>query len=125
MAQELGLDSGIVFKTLVTAGGRTKRSFVFVLPVENELDLKKAAQAVGEKSIEMVRSKDLLSLTGYVHGGCSPIGMKKPFTTVFHSTAKNIEKIVFNAGRIGYQLELNPGDLPKVIDFSYADICVD
>ena len=92
------------FKTLVTVG-KTGKNYVFVVPVNKELDLKKAAKAVGEKSIEMIKSKELLPLTGYVHGGCSPIGMKKFFPTTFHKTAEDFETIMFSAGKIGHQVE--------------------
>ena len=111
-----------VFKTLVTVGAPNKY-YVFDVPVNRELNLKKAAKAVGEKKIEMVKSKELLPLTGYIHGGCSPIGMKKFFTTTFHQTAQSFEKIIFSAGRIGFQVELSLDDLKKVIRFNVADIC--
>ena len=110
-----------VFKTLVTVGA-SKRNYVFVVPVWGELHLKKAAKAVGEKSIEMIKSKELLPLTGYIHGGCSPIGMKKLFKTVVHETAQEQETIFFSAGKIGYQVEVSPQDLSKVIPFEYGDI---
>ena len=110
-----------VFKTLVTVGA-SKNHYVFMVPVEKELDLKKAAKAVGEKSIEMIKSKDLLSLTGYIHGGCSPIGMKKQFKTTIHSTAENFATILFSAGKIGYQVELSLCELKKVINFTISDI---
>lgn len=89
-----------------------------------ELDLKKAAKAVGEKAVEMLPQKELLPLTGYIHGGCSPIGMKKFFTTVFHITASEHEKIYFSAGKVGYQVEVSPSDVSKVIRFTYADLTV-
>jgi len=110
-----------VFKTLVTVG-KTGTNYVFVIPVNRELDLKKAAKAVGDKSIDMLKSKELLPLTGYIHGGCSPIGMKKPFTTVLHETAATFETILFSAGKIGYQVEVAPSDLQKIVPFTYADI---
>ena len=110
-----------VFKTLVTVGA-SKRNYVFVVPVENELDLKKAAAAVSEKSIAMIKSKDLLPLTGYIHGGCSPIGMKKQFKTVIDSSAAEFETIIFSGGKIGYQVELPLEELRKVISFELADI---
>lgn len=94
-----------VFKTLVTVGV-SKSNYVFVVPVEKELDLKKAAAAVSEKSIAMIKSKDLLPLTGYIHGGCSPIGMKKQFKTVIDSSATEFDTIIFSGGKIGYQVEL-------------------
>ncbi len=98
---------------------------MFMIPVELELDLKKAAKAVGEKSIEMIKSKELLPLTGYIHGGCSPVGMKKFFQTTVHETAKKYETIFFSAGRIGYQVEVAPVDLEKVISLSYADVTIE
>lgn len=118
----LNQDPNQVFKTLVTVG-HSKNHYVFVIPVCRELDLKKAAAAVGEKSIEMVKSKDLLPLTGYVHGGCSPIGMKKFFPTVFDLSAKNHETVLFSSGKIGYQVEISLNSLEKVIDFTLADLC--
>lgn len=113
-----------VFKTLVTIG-KSKNFFVFMVPVAMELDLKKAAHAVCEKSVEMIKMKDLLSVTGYVHGGCSPIGMKKTFTTVIHKSAVNFDSIIFSAGKIGYQVEMSPENLSKVIKYSIADIVKD
>lgn len=123
VAKVLHQDPQQVFKTLVTVG-HSKNHYVFVIPVCRELDLKKAAKAVGEKSIEMLKSRDLLSMTGYVHGGCSPIGMKKFFTTTIHSSAQAQTTILFSGGKIGYQVELTLEDLGKVIDFSLADICL-
>lgn len=123
VAQKLGQDENQVFKTLVTVG-KTNKNYVFVVPVATELDLKKAAKAVGEKSIAMIKQKDLLPLTGYIHGGCSPIGMKKVFPTVVHETAKNFESIIFSAGKVGYQVEIAADDLGKFIRFDYADIIV-
>lgn len=122
VAQVLHQNPEQVFKTLVTVG-KSKQNFVFVIPVEKELNLKKAAKAVGEKSIEMVKSKELLPLTGYIHGGCSPIGMKKFFTTTIDASAETKPTIIFSAGKIGYQVELKPEDLKKVIRFQLADIC--
>ena len=110
-----------VFKTLVTIS-KTKKYYVFVIPVAKELDLKKAAKSVNEKSIEMLKLKDLLPTTGYIHGVCSPIGMKKFFTTVIDETAKNFNTIIFSGGKIGYQVELSLNDLSKVIKYSTADI---
>ena len=112
------------FKTLVTVG-KTGTNYVFVVPVNKELDLKKAAKAVGEKSIEMIKSKELLPLTGYVHGGCSPIGMKKFFPTTFHKTAEDFETIMFSAGKIGHQVEVKLSDVDKVIRYQIADIVTD
>lgn len=110
-----------VFKTLVTVG-KSNKNYVFVVPVEKELDLKKGAAAVGEKKIEMIKSKELLELTGYIHGGCSPIGMKKFFTTVIDKSAENFDRIIFSAGKIGYQVEVSLNDLSKVIRFSLFDL---
>ena len=112
-----------VFKTLVTVGS-SKINYVFLVPVNKELDLKKAAKTVGEKSVEMVKSKDLLPLTGYIHGGCSPIGMKKQFRTIIDISAKEFSTIIFSAGKIGYQVELSLEQLKKVINFDLADISV-
>lgn len=121
VAEVLGQNPDFVFKTLVTEG-KSKEHYVFVIPVASELDLKKAAHAVGEKSVSMIKSKELLPLTGYIHGGCSPIGMKKFFKTVIDESALGCEKIVFSAGKIGYQLEMSLDELSKVIAFSTADI---
>ena len=110
-----------VFKTLVTAGN-SNSNYVFLVPVNQELDLKKAAKSVGEKSISMIKSKDLLPLTGYIHGGCSPIGMKKQFKTVIDLSAMNFDTIIFSGGKIGYQVETSLDDLKKVISFDLADI---
>ena len=121
VAQVLGQNPKQVFKTLVTVGA-SKRNYVFVIPVEAELHLKKAAKVVGEKSIEMIKSKELLPLTGYIHGGCSPIGMKKLLKTVIDSSAETWETIIFSAGKIGYQVEVAPGDLKKVIPYEFWDI---
>lgn len=121
MARLLGENPDMVYKTLVTVG-KSKAYHVFVIPVAKELDLKKAAKAAGEKAIEMLKQKDLLPLTGYVHGGCSPIGMKKQFATILDETARNYDTITFSAGRIGCQVEIKPDDLAKLIPFSYADV---
>ena len=121
MAKTLGQDPNAVFKTLVTVS-KSKSYYVFLVPVSKELDLKKAAKAVGEKKIEMLKSKELLPLTGYIHGGCSPIGMKKFFKTTIDETAKNYDTIMFSGGKIGYQVELSLTDLEKVIKFQLADI---
>ena len=123
IAEILGENPDQVFKTLVTVGGKTKKNFVFVIPVNRELNLKKAAEAVGEKSIEMIKSKELLPLTGYIHGGCSPIGMKKFFTTTLDSSAKEFETIFFSAGKVGYQVEVKLEDLKKMIRFEMAELC--
>ena len=121
VANSIGQDSNQVFKTLVTVGA-SKRNYVFVVPVNEELDLKKAAKSVGEKSIQMVKSKELLPLTGYIHGGCSPIGMKKFFQTTIHTTAKDFETIIFSGGKIGFQVEVSLENLSKVITFKVEDI---
>lgn len=112
-----------VFKTLVTEG-KSKKYYVFMLSVEHELDLKKAAHAVGEKSVEMTKSKELLPLTGYIHGGCSPLGMKKFFTTTIDESAKDFDTIIFSAGKIGYQVEMSLDELSKLIKFQLNDITV-
>ena len=117
----LGEDADKVFKTLVTQG-KSKAYYVFVIPVKEELDLKKAAKASGEKAIAMIKQKDLLPLTGYVHGGCSPVGMKKQFKTFVHETARNHDKMFVSAGKVGFQVELSPEDLKSVVGFEYADI---
>lgn len=121
VATVLNQDPNHVFKTLVTIG-HSKNYYVFVIPVNMELDLKKAARSVGEKNIEMIKSKDLLSITGYIHGGCSPIGMKKKFTTVINDTAILFDTIIFSAGKIGYQVELSLDSLSKVIDYKLDDL---
>lgn len=124
VAAMLGLDASAVFKTLVTEG-KSLAHFVFVVPAESELDLKKAAAAVGEKSVAMLPQKKLLPLTGYVHGGCSPIGMKKQFATVIDKSAQSKDKIYFSAGKIGLQVEVSPAELPRALRFHYADITRD
>ncbi len=121
VAEALGEDANRVFKTLVTVG-KTGNHYVFLVPVNKELNLKKAAKAVNEKKIEMIKSKELLPLTGYIHGGCSPIGMKKFFKTTIHSTAENYDTIMFSAGKIGYQVETSLNSLKKVIRFDLEDI---
>lgn len=114
-------DPAHVFKTLVTRG-KTGQYYVFVVPVAAELELKKAAKAAGEKSIEMIKQKELLPLTGYVHGGCSPIGMKKAFKTFIHETAESLDKMFVSAGKVGFQVELSPQDLAKTVGCGFADI---
>lgn len=123
VARELKQDENQVFKTLVTIG-HSKINYVFMIPVHKELDLKKAAKAVGEKSIAMIKSKELLPLTGYVHGGCSPIGMKKQFVTTIDETASSFDSIIFSAGKIGYQVQISLEDLSKVVKFELKDITV-
>ena len=124
VATSLNEDQNKVFKTLVTVA-KSKINYVFVVPVNKELDLKKAAKAVGEKSIEMIKSKELLPLTGYIHGGCSPIGMKKQFKTVIDKSVTNFETFIFSGGKIGYQVEVTLDDLKKVINYSLEDITTD
>lgn len=121
VAQALGQNPAQVFKTLVTVSG-SGSNYVFVIPVAKELDLKKAAKAVGEKSVKMLPLKELLPLTGYVHGGCSPIGMKKAFRTVIDTSAEQQDTIIFSAGKIGYQVELTLSELAKVLRFSLSDL---
>ena len=121
VAAALGQNPACVFKTLITVS-KSKHFYVFMLPVNHELDLKKAAAAVKEKALDMLPQKELLPLTGYVHGGCSPIGMKKFFKTTIDATAANFPTIIFSAGKIGYQVELALSDLQKVIPCMLADI---
>ena len=121
VANSLNEDPNIVFKTLVTQG-KSHQYYVFLVPVNKELDLKKAASCVNEKSIEMIKSKDLLPLTGYIHGGCSPIGMKKFFKTIIDISASNYDKIIFSGGKIGYQIETTLLELSKVIKYDLKDI---
>ena len=121
IAGVLGEDPARVFKTLVTQG-KSGVYYVFVVPVQAELDLKKAAKAAGEKAVSMIKQKELLPLTGYVHGGCSPIGMKKPFPTFIHETARQYDRVFVSAGKVGFQIELAPGDLISVTGCREADI---
>ena len=123
VAQSLGQDPECVFKTLV-ARGASKGIYVFCIPVAENLDLKKAAKAVKEKSIEMIHVKEINGLTGYIRGGCSPIGMKKEYPTVFHETAEIVDTIMVSAGKIGYQVELAPQALMELIGADTADITV-
>ena len=123
VAAQLGQDPECVFKTLV-ARGASKGIYVFCIPVAENLDLKKAARAVGEKSIEMVAVKEINALTGYIRGGCSPVGMKKQYPTVFHETAEIVDTIMVSAGKIGYQVELAPADLVKLVGGILADVTV-
>ncbi len=119
----IGRDPECVFKTLV-ARGASGALYVFDIPVADSLDLKKAAKAVGEKSVAMLHQKELLPLTGYVHGGCSPIGMKKQYPTVFHETAEILDTIIVSAGKIGCQVELSPTDLIGLVGAETADLTV-
>lgn len=121
VAAVLGQNPDQVFKTLVTVG-KSRTNYVFVIPVNCELDLKKAAKAVGEKSIQMIKQKELLPLTGYIHGGCSPVGMKKLLKTTIHESAKQFSEIIFSAGKIGYQVQVSPEELKKVVRFEMADV---
>lgn len=123
VARRLGRDPEAVFKTLVTRGA-SGALYVFGVPAAESLDLKKAARAVGEKSVAMLPQKELLPLTGYVHGGCSPVGMKKQFPTVFHETAEALDAVCVSAGRIGYHVEAAPGDLIALLGAKTADIIV-
>lgn len=124
VAAVLNQDPRQVFKTLVTVGS-SNNHYVFLVPVQKELDLKKAAKSVGEKNISMVKSKDLLALTGYIHGGCSPIGMKKQFKTVIDISSKDFRTIIFSGGKIGYQVETSLDELKKIIRFDLKDIVVE
>lgn len=121
IARLLGEEPEKVFKTLVTVS-KSKEHYVFMLPVEKELDLKKAARAAGEKNIEMIAQKELLSLTGYVHGGCSPIGMKKQFKTFIDESARQFDTIMFSAGKVGYQVEIATADTERLIPLCFADL---
>ena len=124
VARSLGMEPGQVFKTLV-ARGASGQYYVFEVPVAESLDLKKAAKAVGEKSVEMIHQKELLPLTGYVHGGCSPVGMKKLFPTVFHNSVENLTTMTVSAGKIGFQVEVKPADLMGLVRAKTADIIAD
>lgn len=124
VAAALGQDPAHVFKTLVTKGA-SGGYYVFDIPVAENLDLKKAARAVGEKSVAMLPQKELLPLTGYVHGGCSPVGMKKQFPTVFHETAESLAQVAVSAGKIGYQVVCDPKDLMGLLRAGTADIIVE
>ena len=124
VAAQLGEDPDHVFKTLVTQG-KSGEHFVFMIPVAQELDLKKAAKACGEKSVAMIKSRDLLPTTGYIHGGCSPIGMKKPFPTYCDETCVLFDTIIFSGGRIGTQIEMSFDDLCQLVDVEPVDLVVD
>lgn len=123
VARLTGLDPARVFKTLVTVGA-SKKNYVFVIPVEKELDLKAAAKAVREKSIAMLRQSELLPLTGYVHGGCSPVGMKKALPTVIHESAQELDTMAVSAGKVGFQVELSPADLAGLVRAAFAPVAV-
>lgn len=121
VADSLNENPDRVFKTLVTAG-KSNKNYVFMVPVCKELDLKKAAKAVGEKSVEMIKSNELLPLTGYIHGGCSPVGMKKQFVTTAHITSMEFKTIYFSGGKVGCQVEMAFEDLQKIVPIKTADI---
>lgn len=121
MALKAGENPEEVYKTLVTVGAKGAH-YVFVVPVEKELDLKKAAKTVGEKSISMIHQKELLPLTGYIHGGCSPVGMKKFFRTVFDKSALSYERIYFSGGKVGVQVRIRTVDISKAIKCEFEDI---
>ncbi len=124
VAQHLGEDVDRVFKTLVTEG-KSGQHYVFVIPVREELDLKKAAKVSGEKAIVMIKQKELLPLTGYIHGGCSPIGMKKPFPSFLDETAELFDTVCVSAGKVGAQVELSPQDLIRAAELTTADLVTD
>lgn len=121
VAGKIGAEIERVFKTLVTEG-KSGNYYVFVVPGKEELDLKKAAQSVGEKSVSMIHVKDINKITGYIRGGCSPVGMKKNYTTVFDSSAENFEKIYVSAGKLGFQMEINPQDLCNLVGGKFCEI---
>ena len=121
VAKLLGQSPDITFKTLVTVG-KSAKYYVFVLPVDREMDLKKCARAVGEKALEPIHVKDIQSITGYIRGGCSPIGMKKQFRSVIHESAKGLDTIIVSGGRLGLQLKLTPENLIKACSGEFADI---
>ena len=123
IAEVLGEDPACVFKTLVTESG-DKEHFVFVIPVAETLDLKAAARAVGAKSVSMLKQKELLPLTGYIHGGCSPVGMKKKFKTVIDASAKGLELFYVSAGKVGFQVKVSPEKLANFIGADFADLTV-
>lgn len=121
IAEKLGEDCAMTFKTLVTVA-RSGKYFVFCLPVDKELDLKKCARAVSEKALTPIHVKDILAVTGYIRGGCSPVGMKKPYRTVIHKSAEALERMIVSGGRLGLQLELRPDDLIRACSGEYADV---
>jgi len=124
VAAMMGQDPAAVFKTLVCRGAGGGY-YVFDIPVAATLDLKKAAKAVGEKSVAMIQQRELLPLTGYIHGGCSPVGMKKPFPTVFHESVNGLDTVTVSAGKVGHQIECSPADLLALIGAKTADITVE
>lgn len=121
VANKMGQDVNKVFKTLVTQG-KSKNYLVYVIPVAKELDLKAAAKAGNEKSVEMIAVKDINKITGYIRGGCSPIGMKKQFKTIIHETAKDFSEIIVSGGKIGFQVELSSDVLMELIGAEYSNI---
>lgn len=125
VARLTGQDPKKVYKTLVTRGASnpSKSFYVFVIPVEMELDLKKAAKSVGEKSVEMIHVKEINAITGYIRGGCSPVGMKKQFKTTFHEDVNSLDTVIFSGGKIGLQIEAVPSDIISLINAQTADIC--
>lgn len=119
VAHKIGVDEKNVFKTLV-AQGTSKELYVFVIPVSEELDLKNAAKIAGEKKVEMIAVKDIMKYTGYIRGGCSPIGMKKNYKTFIHESAEDLDFIIFSAGKIGHQIKMNPKDLLSAVEGKFA-----
>ncbi|HFE9700909.1 TPA: Cys-tRNA(Pro) deacylase [Clostridium perfringens] len=119
VAHKIGVDEKNVFKTLV-AQGTSKELYVFVIPVAEELDLKNAAKIAGEKKVEMIAVKDIMKYTGYIRGGCSPIGMKKNYKTFIHDSAEDLDFIIFSAGKIGHQIKMNPKDLVSVVEGKFT-----
>ncbi|MGU8236489.1 Cys-tRNA(Pro) deacylase [Clostridium perfringens] len=119
VAHKIGVDEKNVFKTLVVQG-TSKELYVFVIPVAEELDLKSAAKIAGEKKVEMISVKDILKHTGYIRGGCSPIGLKRPYKTFIHESAKELDFMIVSAGKIGHQIKLNPNDLVNVVEGEFA-----
>ncbi|MBB6445501.1 Cys-tRNA(Pro) deacylase [Bacillus benzoevorans] len=121
VAEKIGRDPRAVYKTLV-AQGASKQIYVFVIPVQEELDLKKAAKAAGEKKVEMIAVKDIQKHTGYIRGGCSPVGMKKLYPTFIHNSAEELDKMIVSGGKIGMQMEVSPGDLQEVTNAVITDV---
>ncbi|AMN35885.1 Cys-tRNA(Pro) deacylase [Clostridium perfringens] len=119
VAHKIGVDEKNVFKTLV-AQGTSKELYVFVIPVAEELDLKNAAKIAGEKKVEMIAVKDILKYTGYIRGGCSPIGLRRPYKTFIHDSAKELDFMIVSAGKIGHQIKLKPNDLVNVVEGEFA-----
>ena len=124
VANATGMPVEMVFKTLVTVG-HSGQHYVCDIPVARELDMKKAAKHFGEKKMEMIHARDITSVTGYIKGGCSPIGMKKPFPTVFDASAEDLDEIVVSGGKVGLQIRLKTADLLRIVGAKTADICVD